>query len=164
MSLDERFWSKVTKVDGEGCWCWTANKNNKGYGLFRPGGVAPKRLAHRLAYADAYEEIPKGICVLHKCDNPACVRPDHLFLGTMLDNTRDMDAKGRRRVGINPNNKPPTLRGVDHPGSKMTEQMVRRFRAEFAAGKNFNEMARETGIHRATIWCAVVGSAWSHVR
>lgn len=78
----------------EGCWEWTSARNRKGYGVLRVGESA--RLAHRLVYEQEYgKKIPLGLNALHRCDNPGCVRPDHLFLGTLADNNADMLAKGR---------------------------------------------------------------------
>lgn len=91
-TLAERFWEKVEKTDG--CWLWTASLTNKGYGEFRLNEPSPI-LAHRVAYELAHGPIPPGLFVCHHCDNPPCVRPDHLFLGTQKDNAQDMVRKGR---------------------------------------------------------------------
>jgi hypothetical protein len=95
-----RFWAHVDQ-SGDGCWPWTARLDKWGYG--HSGGTASGRpkasmLAHRLAYILTYGAIAPGMLVCHHCDNPPCVRPDHLFMGTPMDNIRDMDAKGRRAV------------------------------------------------------------------
>lgn len=88
------FWSKVRL--SEGCWLWTKATNNKGYGNVR---INKKYLnAHRVAYAITYGD-PGKLWVLHSCDNPSCVRPDHLFLGTHQDNMDDMRVKGRSGFG-----------------------------------------------------------------
>jgi hypothetical protein len=97
---EERFWSKVDKNGAEArselgpCWLWTAFVKDNGYGQFGRGandGV----YAHRYSFELANGTIPDGMCVLHRCDVRNCVRPDHLFLGTELDNAQDRDAKGR---------------------------------------------------------------------
>lgn len=94
----EKFWEKVEKTPG--CWIWTASKH-RGYGQFtqarRP--FQKRWAAHRLSWVMLRGEIPTGFCVLHKCDNPSCVRPTHLFLGTLKDNSQDMARKGRSTHG-----------------------------------------------------------------
>jgi hypothetical protein len=87
----ERFWEKVEKT--EGCWNWTASKK-QGYGTVKWGGRM--RIAPRIAFEIEFGLIPEGMQVCHHCDNPACVRPSHLFLGTQKDNMRDMIVKGRQ--------------------------------------------------------------------
>lgn len=87
------FWRHVRKSDG--CWEWQGNRNNRNYGMSWYHPLGKKIPAHRVSWLLAHGEIPEGMCVLHKCDNRPCVRPDHLFLGTHSDNTRDMNAKGR---------------------------------------------------------------------
>ena len=93
-TMVERFWEKVDLSDKKGCWTWTAALDGKGYGQF-PSIYG--RGAHRTGYALANGPIPPGIHVLHRCDNPPCVRPGHLFLGTPGDNMKDMVTKGRSK-------------------------------------------------------------------
>jgi hypothetical protein len=92
-TFEKRFWSKVRITPG--CWVWTANKINKGYGVVGPGGCQEYILSHRASWQLHNGEIPDGLCVLHRCDNPACVNPDHLWLGTHQHNMLDKCAKGR---------------------------------------------------------------------
>lgn len=95
----ERFWKYVEKTDG--CWWWrgACQGDRLRYGFMSAGSVARRIKAHRLSWELAHGEIPTGLCVCHKCDNPLCVRPDHLFLGTQKDNSQDMVRKGRQRRG-----------------------------------------------------------------
>lgn len=79
-----------------GCWTWVGGKNKDGYGSFGPGGRSQTELAHRWSYANFVGKIPDGLYVLHHCDSPSCVNPDHLFIGTQKDNVADCIAKGRR--------------------------------------------------------------------
>ena len=91
----DRFWAKVD-ASGE-CWMWAASQNPDGYGHFWLNGKV--ELAHRIAYALTHGAIPDGAMVLHACDNPSCVRPEHLFLGDQLANMQDAKGKGRLRGG-----------------------------------------------------------------
>ena len=92
-----RFWEWVRITDPEGCWEWVGAKSYNGYGRFSIGGRYYG--THRVAYELFGGSIPTGMCILHSCDNPPCVNPAHLRLGTQLDNMRDMHAKGRARQG-----------------------------------------------------------------
>lgn len=91
----KRFWDKVIK--GINCWQWTGSTHRReGYGVIR---VGRQILAHRISWILHHGAIPGGMCVLHRCDNPSCTNPDHLFLGTQADNLADMRAKGRQQKG-----------------------------------------------------------------
>jgi HNH endonuclease len=101
-SLEERFWEKVDKRGPDECWEWTGGRFGPGYGALsrdRESGPAP---AHRLSYEFAYGPIHDGLHVLHRCDNPPCVNPAHLWAGTHDDNMADRHAKGRSRGPGNP--------------------------------------------------------------
>lgn len=101
-TTEELFWQKVDKKSDDECWEWLASKNNKGYGQFRNN---KNTMAHRYSWELHNGEIPKiddypyTMSVCHSCDNPGCVNPNHLFLGTAKDNAIDRDLKGRHRCG-----------------------------------------------------------------
>lgn len=103
MTLLARFEAKISPEPTSGCWLWTGSVAGFGYGRIqrgpRGGGVV---LAHRVSWELYRGPIPVGLCALHRCDQPACVNPDHLFLGTHADNTADKIAKGRLRYGAAP--------------------------------------------------------------
>ena len=91
----ETFWNYVNVTTPEQCWNWIPRVDRDGYGRWK---IAGKRYgSHRLAYTFTKGPIAEGLVVCHSCDNPSCCNPDHLFVGTQLDNIKDMDAKGRRR-------------------------------------------------------------------
>lgn len=144
-----RFWAKVDRTGG--CWLWVGNKLKSGYGLFRPGGAEHHKVAHRVSWDWANGPIPDGMSVLHKCDVRACVNPDHLFLGTQIENMRDMVAKGRAQ------------HGESRPNAKLTEALVRQARTLAAQGESFVEIARRFGVSDKAIRCAVIGATWRHV-
>lgn len=94
-TIEERFWQKVTKLSDDECWPWIANKNNKGYGMLYWIKYGRKILAHRVSHEIHNAPIDATMCVLHKCDNPPCCNPDHLFLGDAEVNAKDRESKGR---------------------------------------------------------------------
>jgi hypothetical protein len=136
-SVEQRFWEKVRK--SEGCWEWIAAKHDAfGYGVLSVG--RKPRLAHRLSWEFAHgSPPPKGFQVCHRCDNPPCVRPDHLFLGTARDNSQDMITKGRARMSH-------SRYGTHNPFWKYTPEQVARVRELYALGWKRRHIAKETGI------------------
>lgn len=158
----ERFWSKVRKADpnGGGCWIWLGTTVQGGYGRFGVGGKAP--LAHRVSYVLAFGPVPCGLFVCHHCDNPPCVRPDHLFAGTLQDNVADMVRKGRANNGYR-NLISSRPRGERHPQAKLTAETVVAIRREYAEGRTYREIAARFGVGRSSVCSAVRGETWRHV-
>lgn len=160
MPKQDRFWRKVDKggrvVRSElgRCWEWTRCRSPDGYGRFGLGSAAQGTdYAHRVAWRLVKGEIPRGLFVLHRCDNPACCNPAHLFLGTQADNVADMIAKGRESHATG-------RKGTAHPGAKLSEDAVR----DILASPNSNgELASKYGVARNTIRRIRRRSIWSHV-
>lgn len=160
--LESRFWVSVNKdgpvvshVDGiDVCWVWTSYKDRRGYGMLGVGGKG-KALAHRIAWKLANGDIPPGMCVLHRCDNPSCVRASHLFLGTHADNMRDMVSKGRAKSG--------GCRGSGCGGAVLSEGKVEIVKARLADGVSTGQVARELGVSRGAILAISIGRTWTHV-
>lgn len=148
----ERYWGKVD-TSGE-CWMWRGFRNPKGYGTF--WWKERKRMASHAAWDIAHGSLPPiGLRVLHHCDNPPCVRPSHLFLGTPLDNMRDMIAKGRERH--------PIRYGL-RTWHKLTEDDVRSIRAAYASGGMTQEaLASQYRVSRRLIGGIVSGKRWRSV-
>lgn len=148
-----RFWSKVDKSNPDGCWLWTGSKVPFGYGTTYYNGK-PQR-THRISYKIAHGEIPDDVCVLHKCDNPACVNPDHLFLGTKHDNTQDMVKKGRQKYV--------THNGSENGNSKLKESDVTQIRCLFESGYSQKGIAKLFSISTRTVCQIVENETWKHV-
>ncbi len=161
--ISAHFWSKVEKTDG--CWLWRGPFWGKRYGSFK----AHRKVysAHRFAYELTYGPIPAGLWVLHRCDNPPCVRPDHLFLGTHQDNMDDKIKKGRCASGDQNGARThfdTHPRGERSGMAKLTAEKVREIRLRYAAGGiSFVRLAKEYGVSEATIKEAVYRQTWKHV-
>ena len=173
MDLDERlialFWSKVDKAGGPihpehgRCWTWNAGRFSAPDNY---GGFAIRRRvhkAHRVAFTIANGRIADGLCVLHRCDNPPCVRPDHLFLGTNRDNTADMVSKGRKAPSggaIAPDRQP---RGMRHGRARLTDDDVRAMRARLDAGESVAAIRQSFGICESLVYKIRHRLNWTHV-
>lgn len=152
--LRDRFFAKVDVGGLDDCWLWRGSKTSTGYGRIGLGGrelgTAP---AHRVSYLLHVGEIPDGMVVMHKCDNPSCVNPNHLEVGTQADNLSDMRAKGRGKGGNG-------LSGEKHPLSKLTASQVVDIRSKRANGRTIQSLADEYGVVGGTIHFVVSGRTW----
>jgi hypothetical protein len=136
---------------GRGCWEYTNYRNPKGYGTILAEGKM--MLAHRLAWELERGPIPKGMNVLHRCDNPACVRVSHLFLGTLAQNNADMRAKGRASGD--------DRRGAERDNAKLTDNIVKQIRVSKERGV---DLARRYGVSQTLISAVRLGRIWKHIK
>jgi len=147
-ALQHRFWSKVL-VGGEGCWGWAGHRQDDGYGILEVDGTP--RLAHRISFWLNGGSIDQ--CVLHRCDNPPCVRPSHLFAGTRRDNGKDRDAKGRTRSPI----------GEASGMAKLKASDIPEIRALLDEGMSTKQIGQRFGVASGTIRAIREGRTWMHV-
>ena len=152
--LAQRFWAKVRKSDG--CWEWTAARFPFGYGRFSVGVERKSAQAHRVAWELTHGAIPSShLFVCHRCDNPPCVRPEHLFLGTIQDNTADMNRKGRRApAALTP--RPGALNG----NAKLGPGDVDAIRRALADGVFQKRIAAAFGISQAHVSRIARSQSW----
>ena len=146
----DRFWKRVDKRSLDECWPWLGAKGKTGYGtavLKRGSNI----YAHRAAYLIHKGEIPAGIFVLHHCDNRSCVNPGHLFLGTALDNSRDMKSKNRHP------------HGSTHQNAKLTEAEVILMRKLSTEGWRNIELVRRFDLAPATVCRILQRKQWVHI-
>ena len=157
MTLKERLLSKVSVNEQSGCWEWHGS-TRRGYGRMivgsRTDGTRRNESAHRVSYTLFNGEIPNGMEVCHKCDNPFCVNPEHLFVGTKLDNAHDRDRKGRNII----------FTGEEQARAKLTKKAVKDARWERAyKGTSFKELADRYGVSKKTMQNAINGVTWKCV-
>ena len=151
--LEIRFWKNVKKHGSRTCWLWigtTMSKKSGSYGQIYYNGAM--RLAHRISWLIHFNRIPDDMCVLHKCDNPICVNPLHLFLGTLYDNNRDMAIKGRAKG---------TKMGETNPNSKLCWSQVERIRNYALQGYTHRQIGQRFNISHAQVGRIVRGEYWS---
>lgn len=147
------FWSRVKISDFFSCWEWQAATNSAGYG--HVGRSGRHILCHRLAWEFAYGPIRNGLCVLHKCDNPPCVNPNHLFQGTIRDNSLDMVKKGRARWN--------SAVGEQCAVARLSQSQVLLIRSLKSEGKSAVELGVAFGVTRGHIHKIVSGESWNHI-
>lgn len=145
MSPEERFWSMVRRDGPDSCWEWQGYHMRDGYGAFHYQGK--RIIASRFAWILAYGEIPNGMCVLHRCDNPSCVNPRHLFLGTQKDNMQDAVLKLRKS-------------GPHNGRTKLSWPQVDTIRLLFQMGWSTRRVAKLFGVDHKTIWQIRAGKTW----
>ena len=145
------------KIDEKGCWNWTGGKQPNGYGWLYLGLVDGKSTAgypHRISYEIHKGFIPDGLNVCHKCDNPLCINPEHLFVGTDDDNHKDKVSKNRQ------------IKGETHGGHKLTEQDVLNIRSEYRRdiyGCGYVALGNKYNVDKLTIKTIVDRVTWKHI-
>jgi hypothetical protein len=151
LSVEERFWGKVTKTGEDGCWVWQGYLGKEGYGYFKVAGkqIRVNRFSYALANLD--NPLGPGDFVCHSCDNPPCVNPKHLWKGTHTDNMHDMFRKGRRRAAT----------GERAGRHVLTKEQVEIIRTLYAKGeKTQTELAKIYGCSQSNIGHVVRGEMW----
>ena len=150
--IEDRFWAKVDKVtDPNGCWLWTAYRTKQGYGTFNINGKHHK--AHRIAYWLFHGEIPLGLCILHKCDNPSCVNPSHLRQGTNADNVQDSIIKNRRA----------NRKGELNGRAKLSESDINVIKTRINSNECQATIAKDYGVTRTQITSIKKHKTWKHL-
>lgn len=144
------FENKIMPEPMSGCWLWTGASNRRGYGSTNFN--KRRQESHRVSWRIYRGEIPDGISVLHKCDNPGCVNPDHLFLGTNSDNMKDAFRKKRGRI--------PHHKGEKAHSAKLTEFDVRQIRK---STNSCAEIAKEFGICQSNVSAIRRHKTWRHI-
>ncbi len=154
-----------TVVVESGCWEWDRHTNGAGYGMIdlqHWDWFQTTVAVHRTVYRLCVEPIPAGLCVLHRCDNPSCCRPDHLFVGTNLDNIADKMAKGRQARG-DKLRQHEFVKGEAVKTSRMTAEKVMELRHRKATGEPTKTLAREFGISITQAGYIIRGESWAHL-
>ncbi len=151
-SLARRFAAKFQPEPNSGCWLWVASVNGDGYGHIGIGGGRVEK-AHRAAWLLYRGRIPDGVQVLHRCDTPPCVNPDHLFLGSNADNIKDKVSKGRQR----------SAPGESNGRAVITAPQAAEIRRRSARGETRTALAREFGVSLSTASRIARGELWRSI-
>jgi hypothetical protein len=155
--IEDRFWAMVQK--GYACWTWTGCIDQRGYGQIARGGKYGGHVkTHRLAYEIQNGLIAPGLHVLHRCDNPSCVRGDHLFLGTHTDNMRDMWSKGRGRC------EGAGRRGQANANHRLTEEQAAEILVRHQRGEPSRALGAEFGVSKTLVLLISKGRVWQHLQ
>jgi len=151
LEVVERFHEKWKINADNGCWEWTGAVAGRGYGEMKIPMTRRQEYAHRISYMIHYGEIPNGVLVCHTCDNPKCVKPSHLFLGTSKDNLQDMKEKDRH------------LRGERNKMAKLTDEKVRAMHFLHGQGLSTGKIAKGFKVSQSTVHKIIAGKAWEHI-
>lgn len=158
-SCGDRFWAKVD-TSGD-CWLWKAAKTGSGYGTFR-NEHGRMEMTHRFIYRKSHGVLlPRTRVVMHTCDTRLCVRLSHLRAGSQKENMHDMFQKGRNAWGPGLNHR--TQVGEANHGARVTEAQVRQVLFLQGLGMPQVEVARQTGVTKANVWCILNGKSWTHI-
>jgi hypothetical protein len=153
-TIQDRFASKVLQVPFCTCHLWTASTNKFGYGKLGVEGENRWVLAHRFSWEKAHGEIPEGMYVLHTCDNPSCVNPDHLYLGDYRQNALDREGRGRGNHA----------KGMGHGKNKLLSSQVYEIRDAYDTGKySFRQLGKIYGIDGKSVADIIDHKIWSHL-
>lgn len=157
------FWSYVDIKGTNDCWNWKSSKDKDGYGKYKMDKKYYR--AHRYAYVLEFGSIPTGLNVLHRCDNPSCCNPNHLWVGTVADNNHDAQAKGRSSYAqaINFLSGNDLQKGSNSWKTNLTEVIVLQIRQERANGVKLQELADRYGVAERTIEGIVYRKTWTHI-
>lgn len=159
-SLERRFWRHVAVRGAQECWEWMGAKS-RGYGVLGAGKRGEGLVkAHRVSWELHNGPVPDAMFVCHRCDNPPCVNPGHLFLGTPADNAQDMATKGRHGRWTRPLS---TARGSRQGSARLTESEVRRILAEHRLGLARFAIANIHAVSYSTVQKIVTGESWRHI-
>jgi len=162
MTFEETLLSKIKKT--ETCWLWLAGTNKKGYGRIWNSNINRKELAHRASYRLFKDDFDPDLCVLHRCDNPPCVRPSHLFQGTEKDNTADAMRKGRMILPFrHPGFHAKHFSGIKNHQAKLTEKEVLEIRRLSAAGVKGVDLVEQFPISGSSIYRIINKLSWKHI-
>ena len=142
---------KNYQLDSKGCWIFGGNHDKNGYGIFMHGRGKQLR-AHRVSFEFHHGGLNAEMLVCHSCDNPSCINPNHLFMGTPKDNTQDMIKKGRRA----------NQKGSKHPSAKLNEDQICLIKNQRSSGKTLKDIASQFNVSFQAISSICKGKSWTH--